>query len=322
MTRTADEKIRWQPSASIDVLRRVAALRRRIRDYFDANGVLEVATQALGRFAVTDPAIESLTVELMGGQRRRFLQTSPEFQMKRLLAAGAPDIYQLGSAFRDGEAGRRHQPEFTLLEWYRLGFGLDALIADTVALIEAALARKLPVTRLRYADALQKVLGRPLARCSDDELRAAAGADQPQGLDERDALLDWLLVTRVFPTFARNELTVLTHYPASQAALAQLDPDDLSVALRFEVFAGELELANGFVELTDADEQRRRFATDNAVRADRGQEHRDADTDFLAALAAGLPACAGVAVGVDRLVSIATGETDIRRVQPFPPVTE
>ncbi|MEL7535663.1 MAG: EF-P lysine aminoacylase EpmA [Pseudomonadota bacterium] len=312
----------WQPTATLATLTTIAAMRRRIRHYFDDQQVLEVSTATLGAHTVTDPAIESIAVTLAGQHGVRYLQTSPEYAMKRLLAAGAPDIYQLGPVFRDGEAGARHQPEFTLIEWYRHGFDLDAIVADSLAMIDAALGRPNRVRRLRYATAFENVLGVPLADCSDRSLAAAAGADAPSGLDSRDAWLDWLLVSQVTPTFAADELTVLTHYPASQAALARLDPADAAWALRFEVFAGTLELANGFVELADADEQAARFAADNVVRRARKQPSVDADPNLLAALANGLPACAGVAVGFERLAMLSTASDDIRQIMPFPPCPE
>ena len=318
MTDTAPQ---WQPGIPVATLTALASLRQRIRTYFAAAGVTEVQTPCLGRHTVTDPAIESLSVELGAPDGLRYLQTSPEYYMKRLLAAGAPDIYQMGPVFRAGEAGRRHQPEFTLVEWYRHTFDYAAIIVDTVQLVRTASGRDWPVRQLSYRDAFGHALGIDPLTTSTDALATRLGQDAPDIALERDAILDWLFVRHVAPGFADDQLTVLTHYPASQAALARLDDDDPRTAQRFEVFAGTLELGNGFVELTDADEQARRFATDRAQRKRRQQAAPAADPLLLAALAHGLPACAGVAVGFERLAMLCVGVDDIADVLAFTSVT-
>lgn len=312
----------WRPSVSNDTLIELAAIRRRVRNFFDARGVLDVQTPCLGRHTVTDPCIESLTVELGEPAGRRYLQTSPEYYMKRLLAAGAGDIYQVCPVFRAGEAGRRHQPEFTLIEWYRHGSDLDAIVDDTTAMIAAATAGSRPVHRIRYAEAFADVLSIDVLTASDNSLLEQLGDDAPAGLVTRDSVLDWLFVRHVAPSFTEDALTVLTHYPASQAALARLDPADPRTALRFEVFAGALELGNGFVELTDSREQADRFARDREQRARAAQAVPAADDALLAALAHGLPDCAGVAVGFERLAMLALNTGDIRDVMAFAPVTD
>lgn len=296
----------------------LAKLRRRLRQYFDTHAVLEVQTAALATHTVTEPAIDSLSVRVSGLDQALYLQTSPEYQMKRLLAAGAPDIYQLGPVFRDGERGQRHQYEFTLIEWYRVGFAYQQIIDDTVALIRHALNRRVTCVQHRYADVFAAALGVNVFTASHDELAALApDIDSPAALS-RDALLDLLMATRVDNAFPDDALTVITHYPATQAALAALDPSDPNTALRFEVFYGRLELANGFVELIDSDEQAARFALDCEQRQREGKPIPSIDKQFLAALEYGLPACAGVAMGVERLAMVATGSDNINAVVPFP----
>lgn len=307
----------WRPGHSLEIARQRAALLACAREWFAAGGVLEVQTPALDTAAVSDPNIESIEARLAARAAPHYLHTSPEYAMKRLLAAGFPDIYQVCTVFRDGEAGRRHQPEFTMIEWYRHGMGLDAIVDDTVGLVGALLSRDPVVRRLRYDEALSETCG--VSSESDmTALRAAAGADFPASLSgRRDALLDFLFATRVSPAFPEDTLTAVTHYPASQAALARLDPDS-GRALRFELFHGDLELANGFVELTDAAEQRARFEADQDRRRADGLALRPLDTRFLAALEHGLPDCAGVALGFDRVLMRAVGAASIEAVTSFP----
>jgi lysyl-tRNA synthetase class 2 len=297
---------------------------RRIRHYFDSANVLEVDTPALSPHAVSDLQIESFGIPVSAISRSPlFLNTSPEFCMKRLLAAGYPDIFSICRVFRDGECGRRHQPEFTMIEWYRLGFDLRAIIADTIAVIRAALPEELvaaePVS-VDYRDCFLQTMGiDPLTADTDDLARIAnADTDLQQSIGaHRDDWLDLLFAQRIAPTFAADRLTVLRHYPATQAALARLCPDDSRVADRFEVFLGTIELANGYVELTDAAEQSRRMQHDNAARRRRDRELRPHDTNLLAALEAGLPDCAGVAMGLERLQMIHDNTDDIADVLTF-----
>lgn len=292
------------------------------RRFFAERGVLEVDTPLLSRTTVSDPHIESVTVNL-SRRPRYFLQTSPEFYMKRLLAAGYPDIYQVCKAFRDGESGRRHSPEFTLVEWYRLGYGLRQIMEETSAFI-AALIDPRRVTRppefIEYHDAFRRYARVDPQRSPVASLAGAVDADGHLAAslgDDRDAWLDLLLTQRVIPRFAGGRLTVLYHYPANQAALARLCPGNAAVADRFEVFYADLELANGFVELADANEQAQRFERDRAVRRARGQPARPVDRRLIAALETGLPECAGVAVGFERLLMISEMRDDIREVQAF-----
>ncbi len=314
----------WLPAAGAAAARSRASMLRRIRQYFETADVLEVDTPALSPYAVSDTQIESFCIPASAvSPSPLFLNTSPEFCMKRLLAAGYPDIFSVCRVFRDGECGRRHQPEFTMIEWYRLGFGLREIVADTVAVIQAALPRELcaadPVT-IDYRDCFLQTLDvDPLTAGIDDLAKIAnADANLQQSIGEhRDDWLDLVFVTRIAPTFATDRLTVLRHYPASQAALARLCPDDPRVADRFEVFFGAVELANGYVELTDATEQSRRMRDDNAARRRRNREVRPHDASLLAALEAGLPDCAGVAMGLERLQMIHDNTDDIRDVLTF-----
>jgi lysyl-tRNA synthetase class 2 len=293
------------------------------RRFFAERAVLEIDTPLLSRATVSDPHIESIAATLESKRGRPyFLQTSPEFFMKRLLCAGYPDIYQICKAFRGGEAGRRHSPEFTLVEWYRRDYGLRQMMEETAAFIGALTGQRRGTAPefIGYQEAFGKYADVDPQQSSLAALAEAAGADQrvirSLGQD-RDAWLDLVLSLRVVPQFASGRLTVLYHYPASQAALARLCPGNAALADRFEVFYGDLELANGFVELQDANEQARRFETDQSLRRQRGKPVHSTDRRLIAALQAGLPDCAGVAVGFDRLLMISEMSEDIRKVQTF-----
>ncbi|HEX9207527.1 MAG TPA: EF-P lysine aminoacylase EpmA [Steroidobacteraceae bacterium] len=316
----------WRPTADLATLRLRAAMLHVVRGYFARTGALEVETPALVRAAVTDVHLESLRVvdDARAGETVGFLQTSPEYAMKRLLCAGAPDVYQVCRVFRAGERGGRHNPEFTMIEWYRLDCDHHALMRDVEGLIRAALASHLepgPSEFVTYQAAFERKLGVDPLRASVTELVTAiqdAGVDLPSSMLEtpaRDDLLDLAMGTVVAESFARDRLTFLYDFPASQAALARTHGE---VAARFEAFWGPLELANGFHELGDASEQRSRFELDAARRRERGQPGRAPDERFLAALAHGLPACAGVALGFDRLVMVAAGAGRIDEVVTFP----
>jgi lysyl-tRNA synthetase class 2 len=312
----------WHPTADLSGIRLRAELLRRARDYFTATGALEVETPVLVRAAVTDVHLESFEVRRSDGTRAGFLHTSPEYAMKRLLCAGAPDLYQIAHVFRDGERGRLHNPEFTIIEWYRLGADHHALMSDVERLVLALLAGRVspqPSRRVSYAQTFREALGIDPLGCPTAEIAATIAAravEVPSGLGaDRDALLDLAMSALVAPAFPTDRLTFLHDFPASQAALARIDGP---VAARFEAFWGAIELANGFHELGDAREQAQRFAADAAARASRGLPARDVDEDFLAALRAGLPPCAGVALGFDRVVMIAAGAARIDEVICFP----
>jgi lysyl-tRNA synthetase class 2 len=316
--------MQYRRSASLATLQQRAAMLASVRAFFAQRGVLEVETPALSSAGVTDPAIESVAATVISlGSAPHYLHTSPEFAMKRLLADGSGDIYQLCRVFRDDELGRWHQPEFTMLEWYRIGWDEQKLMTEVEQLVGALLTvaergRAAPSVRVRYADALHAVLGvRPDATTAELARRLAAqGIDVPSGL-EHDALLDLAFATRVVASFDPAALTFVYDYPASQAALARLKPGPPAVAARFELFSGGIELANGFHELTDPHEQRRRFEAERARRKRERDRAPPLDEAFLAALEAGLPDCAGVALGFDRLVALATGETSVASAMSF-----
>ena len=316
----------WRPSSGPGAAMRREQLLARARHYFSAQDMLAVDTPALNRYAVTDPNIDSLTVHCGVGQDY-FLQTSPEYWMKRLLADGYPDIYSICRVFRDGESGRRHIPEFTMAEWYRLGFGLGEIIDDTIAFIVACLGEPQlaeSVMRYDYAEAFSKFAGIDMFAASSDELASCCNADaslQSAIGAHRDIGLDLILSTIIAPQFTGDRLTVLRHYPASQASMARLCTDDRRVADRFEVFFGDLEIANGYVELTDVAEQRQRLDQDLETRQQAGRPTFPQDHGLLAALESGLPDCAGVAVGIERLQMIMDKTDDISDVVTFNPET-
>jgi lysyl-tRNA synthetase class 2 len=312
----------WRPGADVATARARAAMLDHVREHFRDAGVLEICTPLLGGESVTDPNVESIPCETTAG--RAYLQPSPEYFMKRLLAADYPDIYQVGPAFRDGENGRRHATEFTMVEWYRRGFDLRQIIDDAVTLSRRLIRkhRLNGVDDIRYSAAFEQHLALDPLTAGTADVADAVGADAALRAaigDDRDAWLDLALATRVAPLFPGNRLTVLHHFPASQSALARLDPDTPDVAERFELFVGSVEIANGFVELTDAGEQRRRFDEDRRKRRSAGQTVPAVDEMFLQALESGLPECAGVALGLDRVLMIDEGFDDIRQVQSFSP---
>ena len=312
----------WRPSSPPDAARRRAALLERIRRYFGDTGALAVDTPALSAFAGSDPNIDSFPVLETTGDTL-FLHTSPEFCMKRLLAADYPDIYSICRVFRDCESGHRHLREFTMLEWYRLGYDLAAIVADTTNLIAVALrnpALHEGAQVLDYCEAFSRFAGIDALTASDDELAACAAADRDLRAAigaNRDAWLDLILATVIAPQFTIDRLTVVQHYPMSMAALARPCPGDARFSDRFEVFMAAMELANGYVELTDADEQRRRFANELEQRRNAGRKTPPQDELLLKALDAGLPACAGVAVGVERLQMILDRTDEIGDVVTF-----
>lgn len=307
----------WQPGASRQQRRARADLYARLRAFFAERGVLEVDMPIMASTFVSDPYLQPVIAQCQG--QSHYLQSSPEYAMKRLLAAEAEDIYSLGKVFRDGEQGRRHNPEFTLLEWYRMGYDDHALMDEVAALIQSLLP-DITVKRLSYRQWFENHLGIDPHRITLDKLRKLGREYieiNDQGLDA-DAWLD-LLVTHVLEPKLGSGLTLIYDYPASQAALARILPDASGqrVARRFEAFLGGMELANGYWELTDVAEQRQRFERDFARRREQGIPCYPLDEKLLAALAAGLPECAGVALGVDRLLMCLTGASSIDEVLSF-----
>ncbi|MFD0323581.1 EF-P lysine aminoacylase EpmA [Lysobacter gummosus] len=320
---------RWRPSAGFDALRLRARLNAGVRAYFAERGVIEVETPAMSVAGNTDPNIASFALEFSGrtdgAPRTRWLRTSPEFALKRLLAAGFGDCYELGRVFRDGEAGGRHNPEFTMLEWYRIGWDHRRLIGETAQLVRGALTlvgRDAGLREVTYRDLYRQRLDLDPFTADEAQLRAALGdvVIDPSGLN-RDDWLDLLMTHRLQPSFARDELLAVYDYPASQCALARLrddgDGDGHPVAERFELYLGPLELANGYHELAEADEQGARFDRDRAVRVQRGVPAPPRDEALLSALGAGFPDCAGVAMGMDRLLMAMLGTDRIAEVLAF-----
>lgn len=313
----------WRPTAPLENLRRRAEVMAVIRRFFAEREVLEVETPLLSHGTVTDLHLHTLRTEVDapgGGPATLWLQTSPEFAMKRLLAAGSGPIFQLCKAFRDGEAGRRHNPEFTMLEWYRPGWDHHLLMDEVDALLAAVLGAA-PAERLAYGELLARTAGVDAHRDDAATLRRRAlelGLADVPGLAGREGWLSLVMTHVVEPTLGRGRPTFVLDYPADQAALARVRPGDPPVAERFEVYLGGLELANGYHELVDAAEQRRRFASDLAARRAAGLPEVPVDERLLAALEHGLPAAAGIALGVDRLVMAAIGATSIDEVIPFP----
>lgn len=318
----------WRPAASIEVSKLRARLLGRVRDFFSRHGVLDVDTPILSTAGTTDPHLHSFRAgSLAPGSDcpPHYLHTSPEFAMKRLLAAGSGSIYQICKVFRAGEAGRLHNPEFTMIEWYRVGMGYQTLMDEVAALVTemlVGLRRLAPAERLSYRDAFLHHTGLDPHRASARDFRGVAEARgvSVSGLagDDRDAWRDLLLTHFVEPHLGRGRLTFLYDYPASAAALARIRAEDPPVAERFELYLDGIELANGFQELTDAAEQRGRFERDRTARRELGLADIPMDERLVAALAHGLPECSGVALGFDRLVMLAAEAATISEVLAFP----
>lgn len=312
----------WQPTASLSALRARARLLAAVRRFFSERDVMEVDTQVLSHCAVSDPFIDSIEAQYRPTPdqpaQTLYLQTSPEYAMKRLLAAGCGAIYQLGKVFRNGEVGSRHNPEFTMLEWYRPGFDENALMDE----VEALMASVLPgfrAQRISYRALFVRELGLDPHTTPLGELQRCCRAhvDAPFDDDQRDTWLGLLMSHVIEP---RLQAPVFVHsFPASQAALAQVhaDVDGTPVATRFELFVKGIELANGYRELTDAVEQDRRLSLDQRQREALQLPQRPLEKRLVAALQQGLPDCAGVALGFDRLAMLALEADRIEQVIPF-----
>lgn len=336
------------PTTSIENLRNRAKLMATIRRFFDEAGFFEVETPLLSADIVVDAWLEPFVAHWLPDAKRweaggepRYLQTSPEFAMKRLIAAGADSIYQLGKVFRNGEFGQRHNPEFTMVEWYRQGDKLTQLMDFTEQLVRNVLSvghslrshqpgsgpgenslSSQPFERLTYDQAFEKFVGRPVLDASTDDLREIATEKNmipPPGLalNDRDGWLNYLLAELVEPFLGYERPTFLTHYPASQAALARLSNDG-TTAERFELYIRGVELCNGYDELTNADVLRERIVQQSELRAAEGLRPLPKTSRLLAAMDAGLPPCSGNALGVDRLIMLALGHDNLSKVIPFP----
>ena len=317
----------FRPSASLEMLRRRAELLKQVRYFFDLRGFLEVETPLLSRDVVVDRHLDPLSVTLFTDPRepnrgeKLWLQTSPEFAMKRLLAAGFKAIYQITKVFRGGEAGSLHNPEFTMVEWYRVGDDYEGGIEFLSQLTQEILHCP-PPERLTYREAFRRHANVDPLAATDEELRVAAGWTTAPYLNvlrsDRDTLLNTILACVVEQHLGRGRPTILCEYPASQAALAQVRPGDLPVAERFELYVEGLELANGYHELLDASVLRERNRAANAARAADGKFTLPEESQLLAAMEHGLPSCCGCALGFDRLVMVATGAKTIQEVMAFP----
>ncbi|POZ52170.1 EF-P lysine aminoacylase EpmA [Methylovulum psychrotolerans] len=306
----------WQPSCSVAALQRRARLLQDIRAFFHARAVLEVETPLLGHCTGTDPQLAFFSTNYHSPPLRQtlYLQTSPEFAMKRLLAAGSGSIYQIGKAFRNGEAGRFHNPEFTLLEWYRVGFTLDDLMAEVADLFAVLFADQglQPPQRHSYQAVFRAHTGLDALQFNSADYCAYAVAN---GLPEAVALcgedhvlwLDMLFSHKVQPFLGAQGLCMVYAYPACQSSLARPSPDNPLTVERVELFMRGVELGNGYYELTDADEQARRFNKEIQQRQEQNLPAVIEDSRLLAALAAGLPDCAGIAMGLDRVLLLLSG---------------
>ncbi|MGD8557559.1 MAG: EF-P lysine aminoacylase EpmA [Chromatiales bacterium] len=313
----------WQPCTTPEILRDRAEALATIRQFFAERQVLEVDTPVLASAANPDMAIESLALNVQGSRHGEpyFLQTSPEFFMKRLLCAGSGSIYQLCHVFRDDELGRYHNPEFTMLEWYRTDFDMFSLIEEVETLMGVLMpALGTPATRISYHALFEQATGLDLRTASPGEIRKlAADLDivvSPKHPD--DGLIEMIFSIATASWMREQPAVVVYHFPACQASLAKLSPDDPAVALRFEYYVDGVELANGFEELDDPIEQRRRFDLENARRRERGARAMPVDEHLLAALEQGMPACSGVAAGIDRILMIRNRQPDIASVMAFP----
>jgi len=321
------EAVEWRPTAGLTALQRRAAMLAELRAFFAERGVLEVETPLLSTETTLDVHLEPMSSQVAAPGiegRRMYLQTSPELAMKRLLAAGSGSIYQVCKAFRGGERGRWHNPEFTILEWYRVGWDVHRLMREVAALIETLLAgsRRLePAVYESYGHLMRRHAGIDPHEASSQALRrAVADGSSPvdtSGLD-RDDLLSRLFGERVETRFAPDRVTVVFDYPASQAAMARLNASDPRTAERFEAYVGNIELANGYGELSDPAEQRLRLEGDLANRRRTGRPLPPTPSRFLAALGSGLPYCAGVALGLDRLLGLDLQAGSIDEVIAFP----
>ncbi len=311
-------------SSTRELLEARAGLLDGVRRFFRARGVLEVETPILSFAAGTDPALEPFVTRYLGPGapqgRLLYLQTSPEFHMKRLLASGSGDIFQVARAFRQGERGPRHNPEFTLLEWYRTGFDHHRLMEEVAELVSELLGAVRPVEKVAWRELFLDRFGWDPLEAEVEEMAATAAALglEAEGLETRDQWLDLLMSLALEPELGRGRLTFVHGYPASQASLARLCPDDPRLACRFELYLEGMELANGFHELADAAEQLARFEADNRARRAGGREPLPVDLRLIEALRRGLPDCAGVALGLDRLLMVKLQAARIDEVLSFP----
>lgn len=321
----------WTPSCQITALHQRAQLLADIREFFRCQRVLEVETPLLGNAVGTDPALDFFTSHYRHHAKcshaegqAMYLQTSPEFAMKRLLAGGSGSIFQICKAFRNGEVGRLHNPEFSILEWYRLGYNTEQLMDDTTALLQstAAVADTTSPAKYRYSDLFSSVTSlNPVDFCPASYQDYAANNAMTDAAkvcgNDHASWLDYIFSHKIQPTLARQPLCMVYDYPAVFPSLALAKPDNPALQQRFEVFINGLEIGNGYSELADTHEQERRFDQQNEYRKNNGLPLATKDGNFLAALAAGLPPCSGIAVGIDRLQMVLAGADSIDEVLAF-----
>lgn len=317
----------WQPTADIETLKKRAQLLADVRLFFAKRDVLEVETPILSSAAPTAPYLDSFQTNFipLGTQEKHayYLQTSPEFAMKRLLAAGSGSIYQIAKTFRNGESGRQHSPEFTMLEWYRPELSFEQLMDEVDALLQHT-AKTKPAVKFSYQHVFQHYLNIDVFNINDKDLKQLAksyieGSDDSWVM-ERDDWLELLISQVIEAKLAElNTPVFIYNFPASQAQLAKISKDEKGnqVAKRFELYAGGMELANGYDELLDASELRQRFEQDNQQRKQQNKAAMPIDENLLSAMEIGLPQCSGVALGLDRLMMLLSSTKQIKDVQSF-----
>jgi len=323
----------WQPACDLEYLRLRAQMLKKIRFFFEERAVLEVETPLLCSTTGTDPQLDFFSCEYHSFANKEslsnkimYLQTSPEFAMKRLLAAGSGSVFQICKAFRNGEAGQIHNPEFTILEWYRVGFDLPQLMDEVVDLISTVLtvdSTNLDVYKVSYVDLFQQATGlNPLEFCLSDYCSYAQENGISDAIDicgnDYSMWLDFIFSHKVQPVIEPYALALVYAYPAIQSSLARINTKNTAVADRFEVFIQGVEIANGFFELADVIEQEKRFDQENADRLAMGLSAVKKDQYFLNALASGLPDCSGIAIGLDRLLMMMTKNKSLNNVIAFP----
>ncbi|WP_413740040.1 elongation factor P--(R)-beta-lysine ligase [Sodalis sp. RH14] len=319
------EMASWLPSAPIANLLKRAVVMTQLRRFFTDRGLLEVETPAMSQATVTDIHLVPFQTHYVGPGAAQglplYLMTSPEYHMKRLLAAGSGPIFQIGRSFRNEESGRHHNPEFTMLEWYRPHYDMYRLMNEVDDLLQQILDCDSAET-LSYQQVFIRHIGIDPLSADKAQLCEAAAKLELSGIatveEDRDTLLQLLFAMGVEPHIGRDKPTFVYHFPATQAALAEISTEDHRVADRFEAYFKGIELANGFRELTDAAEQRQRFTQDNHKRAALNLPQQPIDENLLAALAHGIPECSGVALGVDRLVMLALKADSLSEVIAFP----
>ena len=319
---------KWQPACELTHLRLRSQMLNTIRQFFIEKSVLEVETPLLCSNTGTDPQLDFFSTQYHSPPNNKtlYLQTSPEFAMKRLLASGSGDIFQICKAFRNNEQGRYHNPEFTILEWYRIGFNLNQLMDETAALIALLLAPSIQLNHIKkisYNDIFQQITGlNPLIFNVQKYSNYAKAENIEDAIafcgQDHSLWCDFIFSLKIQPALELDTLYLIHSYPASQASLARINPNNPEIAERFEVFINGIELGNAFHELADAKEQEQRFDKENAYRALNQQVQIEKDPFFLAALNAGLPDCSGIAIGLDRLLLIISQASSLDKVIAFP----